>query len=148
MTNRKALAEELFYKGYNCSQSVLLAYSDMTGLDEKTAAMISSSFGGGIGRMREVCGAVSGGAMVLGLIKGYSDPSDRKAKAEHYALIRDFAGRFKTENGSYICRELLEGTGAGEGGTPQERTPEFYKKRPCARLISSACGIIDEMLGE
>ena len=73
-------AEALFYEGYNCSQSVLLAFSDVTGLEERTAAMLASSFGGGLGRLREVCGAVSGGAMVLGLVCGYSDPKDAQAK--------------------------------------------------------------------
>ncbi|MBQ6152659.1 MAG: C_GCAxxG_C_C family protein [Ruminococcus sp.] len=147
MKNHGQIAEELFYEGYNCSQAVLIAFEDMTGLDRKTAAMLASSFGGGLGRMREVCGAVSGASMVLGLLKGYSDPKSREAKVAHYQLIRDFAARFKEKNGSIICRDLLGGV-ASTGGTPEERTPEFYQKRPCAALIRQAADILDEMLSQ
>ena len=146
MTDHGKIAEQNFRKGYNCAQSVLLAFGDMTGLDENTAAMLSSSFGGGLGRLREVCGAVSGAAMVMGLIKGYTDPDDREAKKAHYALIQDFAGRFRAENGSIICRDLLKGTAATEGGAPEARTQEYYRKRPCAALCRCAAQILDEML--
>lgn len=139
-------AKELFMKGYNCSQAVACAFTELTGQDEETMARLSSSFGGGLGRMREVCGAVSGAAMVLGLQKGFSDPKDAEAKKEHYKLIRQFAARFKEENGSVICRELLSGVPVTPGGDPEERTPEFYKKRPCAELVYLAAEITEELL--
>ena len=146
MTEHEKRAQELFRQGWNCSQSVLLAFGDITGLDDGTAAALASSFGGGLGRMREVCGAVSGAAMVLGLVRGYTDPSDTEAKKEHYRLIREFAERFKEQNGSIICRELLSGTQTAEGGDPEARTEQYYKKRPCPRLCGQAAQIIDELL--
>ena len=146
MIDHGTLAEQNFHCGYNCAQSVVLAFFDVTGLDDKTAAMLASSFGGGLGRMREVCGAVSGAAMVLGLVKGYSDPEDREAKKAHYALVREFARRFKEQNGSIICRELLAGVQTAEGGDPEARTEEYYKKRPCAELCRSAAEILQKMI--
>ena len=139
-------AEELFKNGCNCSQAVLCAFSDVTGLDEQTALKLASSFGGGMGRMREVCGAVSGALMVLGIAKGYSDLSDSDAKKEHYALVQEFARRFKEENGSIICRELLAGVKTKEGVSPEERTEEYYKKRPCSELCYTAAKITEELL--
>ncbi len=139
-------AEQLFRDGYNCSQAVLLAFSDVTGLDDDTAAKLASSFGGGLGRMREVCGAVSGAAMVLGLVKGYSDSKDSNAKKEHYRLIQDFAARFKEKNGSIICRELLSGVKTTHDGVPEARTDAYYKKRPCPLLVRDAAEILDEMM--
>ena len=139
-------AEELFRQGYNCAQSVLLAFGDVTGLDYDTAAKLSSSFGGGLGRMREVCGAVSGAAMVLGVVKGYASPDDPEAKRAHYRLIQEFARRFREENGSIICRELLQGTGATMGGDPEARTEAYYKKRPCAELVRCAAEILEDMI--
>ncbi|MBR2109143.1 MAG: C_GCAxxG_C_C family protein [Ruminococcus sp.] len=144
--NQADLAEKLFREGYNCSQAVLLAFSDITGLDDDTAAKIASSFGGGLGRMREVCGAVSGAAMVLGLAKGYSDPRAFEAKKAHYKLIQDFAELFKEKNGSIICRELLSGVRTVENGVPEARTDGYYKKRPCPLLVRDAAEILDEML--
>lgn len=144
--NHADLAEKLFRDGYSCSQAVLLAFSDVTGLDDDTAAKLASSFGGGLGRMREVCGAVSGAAMVLGLTQGYSNPKDFEGKKEHYKLIQDFAARFKEKNGSIICRELLTGVKTVENGTPEKRTDSYYKKRPCPLLVRDAAEILDEML--
>lgn len=138
-------AEALFRQGYNCAQSVVLAFGDMTGLDDRTAAAMSSSFGGGLGRMREVCGAVSGAAMVLGLLKGYSDPDDADGKREQYRRVQEFARRFREKNGSIICRELLNGAGT-TSGDPEARTAAYYKKRPCPRLCRVAADILDEML--
>ena len=123
-------AEALFYEGYNCAQSVLLAFEDVTGLDRKTAAMLSSSFGGGLGRMREVCGAVSGASMVLGILRGYDDPKAAEAKKAHYHLIQDFAGRFRQANGSIICRELLSGVSTVEGKDPEARTESYTASDP------------------
>ena len=140
-------AKEYFSDGYNCAQAVLLAFAEETGLKKETAAKLASSFGGGLGRMREVCGAVSGAAMVLGLLKGYDDPNDAEAKRKHYELVRDFAERFRERNGSIICRELLSGVQTKQGGDPEARTAEYYKKRPCPELVRQAADILDEMLG-
>ena len=140
------LAEKYFREGYNCSQAVLLAFEDVTGLERDTAARLSSSFGGGLGRMRQVCGAVSGAAMVLGLAKGYSDPGNAEHKRSHYHLIQEFASRFKEKNGSIICRELLSGAGAAPGNDPETRTEEYYKKRPCPQIVRQAADILDNML--
>ncbi len=139
------IAEQLFYEGFNCSQAVLCAFEDVTGLEKSTAARLASSFGGGLGRMREVCGAVSGAAMVLGLARGYSDPKAYEAKKAHYRLVRDFAERFRAQNGSIICRELLKGTG-DNSAIPEKRTREYYSKRPCPELVRQAADILDEML--
>lgn len=146
------LARDLFYAGYNCAQSVFCAFTDVTGIDRDTSARLSSSFGGGLGRLREICGCVSGAAMVLGAVKGYDDPGDRTAKKEHYERVREFAARYRASEGSIICRELLmKGKAAGEhvqeGGDPEERTAEYYKKRPCPELVYRAAAILDEMLG-
>ena len=98
--------------------------------------------------MREVCGAVSGAAMVLGLVKGYSDPTDKEAKKAHYALVREFADRFRALNGSIICRELLAGVQTTPGGDPEARTSEYYKKRPCPALCKSAADLLDELIDD
>ena len=148
MTKHDEKAYELFRQGYNCAQAVLLAFGDVTGLDDETAARLSSSFGGGLGRMREVCGAVSGAAMVLGLVNGYDDPADHDAKKVHYHRIQAFGKRFKEANGSIICRELLSGVSAVEGRDPEQRTEAYYKKRPCPEIVRCAAMILDEMLTE
>lgn len=149
MIDHGALAKEYFLKGYNCSQAVLLAFSDLTRLDEKTAMMMASSFGGGMGRMREVCGAVSGAFMVLGALFGYAEHED-KAKSELYSMVRDFADRFRNENGSIVCRELLAQAGVPKDTShePEKRTPEYYKKRPCREYVEIAARILDEMIDE
>ncbi len=139
-------AENLFLQGYNCAQAVLCAFGDVTGLEQKTAAALASSFGGGLGRMREVCGAVSGAAMALGTVTGGYAPDDRDAKKAHYALVREFCARFKEQNGSIICRELLSGANAIAGGDPEERTEAYYKKRPCPMLVRNAAEILDDIL--
>lgn len=146
MMDHGKLAEENFRKGYNCAQSVLLAFGDVTGLDDRTAAMLTSSFGGGLGRLRELCGTVSGAAMVLGLVQGYADPDDLEAKTAHYHRVQEFARRFREKNGSIICRELLSGVQTIEGNDPEQRTDAYYKKRPCPALCRCAAEILDEML--
>lgn len=143
---KKELGENYFAAGYNCAQSVVLAFKDELNLDEETLKKISSAFGGGMGRMREVCGAVSGMFMVLGLKKGYSDPQDAKYKGEYYALIQNLAGKFKAQNGSIICRELLGLRERASDPAPEKRTEEYYKKRPCKLLVGDACEILDEYL--
>ena len=139
-------AQRLFMAGYNCSQAVFCAFCDETGLDLDTAARLSSSFGGGMGRLREVCGTVSGALMALGAIQGYADPRDRNAKTAHYHLVQEYARLFRDQNGSIICRDLLKGVQVTEGGVPEERTPEFYARRPCLRLAGEAAAILDRLL--
>ena len=141
-------AEALFREGYNCAQSVFAAFCDVCGMDKEAALRLSSSFGGGFGRLREVCGAVSGMAMVAGALRGYSDPNDPDAKAAHYALIREMAERFRAESGSIICRELLANSGndAASGGTPAPRDAHFFHSRPCVGYVRLAASIAEEML--
>ncbi len=139
-------AEKLFREGYNCAQAVLIAFEDVTKLDRTTAAAISSSFGGGLGRMREVCGAVSGAAMVLGIVNGNYNPDDIKAKTGHYHLVQEFAKRFKEKNGSIICRELLKGVSSANGNDPEKRSESYYKKRPCPIIVSDSADIVADML--
>ncbi len=148
--DRAARADELFRQGYNCAQAVFCAFSDVTGIGLDASARMASSFGGGLGRLREVCGTVSAAALVLGIVKGYDSPADRDAKKRHYALVREFADRFKAKESTINCRELLTRAGlvAEEGSDPEQRTEEFYKKRPCPRLVYEAAEILDEMLAE
>ena len=141
-------AKRLFLSGYNCAQAVFCAFRDLTGMDIDAAARLSSSFGGGIGRLREVCGTVSGALLALGILRGYDDPKDPEQKKAHYALVQEYARRFKEKNETIICRELLKDVPVTPGGTPEERTPEFYARRPCLRLAGEAAAILDEMLEE
>ena len=146
--NHQEKAVALFKEGFNCAQAVFAAYSEELGIDTETALKLSSSFGGGMGRMREVCGAVSGMFMAAGLKYGYSDPKDMKAKADHYKLIRNLAHRFKEQNGSIICKDLL-GLLKSEGTpVPAKRTADYYKKRPCVDLVRDAAKILDEYMEE
>lgn len=140
-------AEELFKEGYNCAQAVLGAFAEELGLPFETAMRLSSSFGGGMGRMREVCGACSGMFMAAGLLYGYDTPETNEPKAELYERIRTLADRFREENGSIICRELLGGT-ATVGGTPEARTPAYYQKRPCVEYVRSAAAILQRFRKE
>ena len=137
----------LFKQGYNWSQAVLLAFCDELNLDKETAARLASSFGGGIGRMREVCGAVSGMCMVAGLCKGYSDPKDMEGKKRHYSLIQKMANEFKEKNSSIICRELWGLSAGTDSPSPSPRTAQYYKKRPCAELVGIAAEIAAKELG-
>ena len=140
-------AGELFLSGSNCAQAVILAFNDLTGLDDKTAARLSAPFGGGIGRMREVCGSVSGMMMVLGILYGYDDTvKDDVQKREHYKAVQELAGKFREEVGSIICREILKNPPSDPNPTP--RTAEFYKVRPCARMVMTAARILDEYIAE
>lgn len=134
--NRISKAEALFMSGCNCSQAVFAAFADELGLDEETAKKVALGLGGGVGRMREVCGTVTGASMVLGMKYGPD-------KASAYAKIQDFCARFKAECGSIVCRELLAGTGATQGGAPEARTEGYYKKRPCVELVKLAVKLIE-----
>ena len=158
MKSRKEQAVALFKEGYNCSQAVFVTYADLFGLDRETALKVSASFGAGIGRMREVCGAACGMFMVAGMLTGQTEGADQAAKKQNYEVVQLLAEEFKKENGgTYICRELLSRAGAmtaAETGiatdtTPEKRTEEYYKKRPCLRVIEGAAAIVErELLAE
>jgi len=145
MTLHEKKAAELFMSGYNCAQAAFCAFADELGLDNDFAKKISSSFGGGMGRMREVCGAVSGALMALGCFKGYDVIGDDKIKMEHYARVQGIMKGFADELGSYICRDIIKVIGA-QGPMPTPRTAEFYKTRPCARMVMLAAKILDEYI--
>ncbi|MDD6269349.1 MAG: C-GCAxxG-C-C family protein [Oscillospiraceae bacterium] len=142
-------AGEYFAEGYNCCQAVFLAFAPELDISADAAARLSSSFGGGMGRLREVCGAVSGMFMTAGMLAGSSDPNDHAEKTAHYKRIQELAGRFKEKNGSIVCRELLglEKKGA-DSFVPEKRTPEYYKKRPCRELVEMAAEITAEYFTE
>ena len=137
-------AAQLFVEGYNCAQAVAMAFSDLVGMEEKQIAKMASSFGGGMGRMREVCGAVSGMLMVAGVLYGYDDPKATKEKRELYAQVQAMAGQFREELGSIVCRDLLKNPPSDPNPTP--RTEQFYKDRPCARMVATAARIMDEFI--
>lgn len=146
--NRKEKAMKLFEEGYNCAQAVFLAFEDLHGMDRKAAAALSSSFGGGMARLREVCGSVSGMAMVAGVLYGYDDPKASAEKADHYARIQQLAGEFEEANGSIVCRELLGLSVKKQEPTPEPRTKEYYQKRPCKELIGMAAEIMEKYIAE
>ena len=148
MRDHAKAAQDLFYAGYNCAQSVFCAFAEDMGLDLEAAARLSSSFGGGLGRLREVCGALAGAELALGCLRGYSDVTDPALKSAHYARVRLLAEAFREKNGTYICRELLRDVPTTPGGEPEARTPEFYARRPCLRLVGEAAAILEEMLTE
>ena len=148
MQNHAELAEKYFLSGANCAQAVICAFCDLTGLDHETSMKLGSSFGGGFGRLREVCGAFSGACAVAGLLWGYTDTSAKEAKAAHYALIQDMAARFKDIHGTIICREMLEGIESSTDSTPSDRTAEYYKKRPCSKIVYAAAEILDRIIAE
>lgn len=143
-------AKELFKQGFNCSQSVFAACADLYGIeDEALALRLSASFGGGIGRMRETCGAACGMFMLAGLENGSAKAGDAEGKMQNYALVQDLAAKFRDENGSLRCAELLglksqaQGTKTNDP-TPAPRTEEYYKKRPCVEMVASAVRIFLE----
>ncbi len=144
--SRVEYALSLFKSGYNCAQSVFAAYADLLGMDIETALKMSSAMGGGVGRMREVCGTVSAMAMLAGLKEGNANPEDEEAKEHIYALVRRMSALFKEQQGTIICRELLGIEGMEESAKPSVRTPEFYASRPCGRIIACAAEIIEDVL--
>lgn len=148
MSERSEKAKELFLSGYNCSQAVLGVFCEEYGIDFNTAMKLSSPFGGGMGRMREVCGAVSGMFMAAGLIYGFADTEDKKAKGELYKKIQELANKFREKNGSIICRELLNGIESSASPMPSDRTETYYKKRPCPDLVADAVEIFEEFLSQ
>lgn len=146
LQEREQRARQLFQSGYNCAQSVFLAYSDYFGVEESLAATLSAPLGGGMGRLREVCGAVSGMLLLAGLIAPAADPTDREAKVRNYALVQHFAEQFRAENGAIVCRELLGLTQRKDEPIPEERTAEYYRKRPCVEYVAAAARIVGRYL--
>ena len=146
MINRADRAEELFRQGYNCCQSVFAAFADLTGMSVEEAAKIASPFGAGFGKLREVCGAVSGMTLLAGFLKGYSDPEGYESKKELYKLIQNMCAEFKGAQGTMICRELL-GIKEGEDlAEPSVRTEEYYRSRPCIGACRTAAEIAEKYL--
>ena len=151
---RAEKAQRLFKEeGYNCCQAVVLAYNDVFGIDDDTAAALSSGFGGGMGRMREVCGSVSGMVMLAGLMAPAADPSIKVDRTRNYALVQEMADEFRAMNGSIVCKELLglvpmgsNASAAKESPEPSDRTPEYYKKRPCEELVGIAARIVGKRI--
>ena len=146
MSEKSVKARELFLKGYNCSQSVIGAFCEDLRLDFKTAMLISSSFGGGMGGLRETCGALSGAFMVIGLKYGYTTPDNPNEKAELYKKVRIVAEAFKEKYNTMLCRELLEAKNLIVKTEPSIRTEKYYKERPCAVFVESAVEILEEVL--
>ena len=147
MEDRGAKAEAFFRQGYNCSQSVALAFADLLPLDEKTLAKLASGFGGGFSRLREVCGGLSGAVLVLDLLFGYDGPETGAPKRELYARVQEVAHRLEAENGSYVCRELL---GRKNRDTPdaEARTAAYYEKRPCPAIVARSAFVLQGYLRE
>ena len=138
-------AKTLFKQGFNCSQSVFAACADLYGIeDEALALRLSASFGGGIGRMRQTCGAACGMFMLAGLENGSAVVGDAEGKKQNYALVQNLAEKFKKENGSLICAELLGIAPKPQEPTPEARTEAYYQKRPCAEMVASAVRIFLE----
>lgn len=153
MTERAKQAGRYFAEGYNCAQSVAIVFEKELGMEKQAIARLMSSFGGGMGRMREVCGSVSGMVLLAGLISPASDPSIKSGRTSNYALVQDMAASFKELNGSIVCKELLGlvpmGSGAPaakESPEPSDRTAEYYKKRPCEELVGISARIVGEKI--
>lgn len=154
MESRREQAVKYFKEGYNCTQAVVLAHCDLLGIEKEQVLKLSQSFGGGMGRMRQVCGTVSAMFMVAGALTGSADPKDIEGKKKNYDAVQRLAAAFEEKNGSIICKQLLgletkQSSVRAEfqtGTTPEPRTEEYYKKRPCVRLVGDACDILAEIL--
>lgn len=156
MESRREIVEKNFRSGYNCAQAVVLAFADQFDIPTEDLMKICHPFGGGMGRLRQVCGAVSGMFFVAGQLLGSADPKDLEAKKETYEAVQRLAAEFEAHNGSIVCAQLL---GLEEkkscvspeyatGATPEPRSEEYYKKRPCVELVKDACDIIEKILLE
>jgi C_GCAxxG_C_C family probable redox protein len=145
MTHARA-AETLFLKGYNCAQSTAAPFAADFGLDEAFVLQALAGFGGGIGGLRETCGAVSAMAFIAGLHAGGYPPDDLSAKKALYDLVKRMTREFRKQHGTLNCRELLEQAGCVAAPDPSERSAAYYAARPCARLIASAADIIERVL--
>jgi len=148
MTQRQQKGCELFVNGYTCSQSVLLAFEDCIGMESETAGKLSSLFGGGMGGLRNICGAVTGMFMVAGLLYGFAMPCDNDTKTIAYQRVRELASRFEQKHQTLICKELLAHLPNKLSADPSTRDEQYYKIRPCARLVSDAIGILEEYIRE
>lgn len=146
MSEKEKRARELFRSGYNCAQSVFCTFCDETGMKFEDALKLSSSFGGGMGRLREVCGAVSAMFMIAGILYGYTSPNNDEIKGQHYTLIQELAEKFKQKYDTIICRELLGLEEKQDSPIPSKRTQEYYENRPCENFIGFAAQIIEEMI--
>ncbi len=147
MEERIEKATALFKEGYNCSQAVVTAFADLYGFTPEQALKMSASFGGGIGRMRQTCGAACGLFMLAGLETGCTEGKDREGKEANYKLVQELAEEFRKRNGSIICAELLGlSKSAPTPATPEARTAEYYKKRPCVKMVEEAARIWCEYL--
>ena len=147
MTRREA-ARANFLNGYNCSQSIILAFEDLLPMEKSQLLKISSPFGGGMGRLREVCGSVSGMFMIVGLLYGYDAPETGQRKAELYARVQELAHRFEEKHGSIVCRELLGLNIRHDLPVPEARTKDYYKKRPCPEIIGDTAEILEVFIKE
>ena len=141
-------AAALFTQGYNCAQSVFVAFSDVTSMDEELAKRLSSSFGGGMGRLREVCGTCSAMFMVAGILYGEGTETDHSVKTEHYKRIQYLAEEFRKQHETIVCRDLLKGLAVTSEPTPEKRTEQYYKVRPCVKFVRTAAEILDRYLEE
>lgn len=151
INERVERARGYFTSGYNCAQAVAMAFDDIMGMDTTTIARIAAPFGGGMGRMREVCGTVSGMSLIAGAISPSTDPKNMEERKANYALVQHFAEQFRHENGDIVCRRLLglePMAERNESAMPSERTAEYYRKRPCAEYVATAARIVAEYLHE
>lgn len=145
MGKKGLLAKKYFECGYNCAQAVAMAFEEYTNFDKETLAAMTLGFGGGMGRMREVCGSFSGMVLIISLIYG-SGTADGENKKKVYKIIQELAEEFKKENGSIVCRELLGLRENEHGGDPEKRTQNYYKKRPCVQIVAGAADILENYL--
>lgn len=146
MTNHEARARELFLEGYNCAQATFAAFCDVTGVPFDAAIKLTSGFGAGMGGLRDTCGAVTGMFMVASMLYGYESPTDMVSKMAHYDLIKRLAAEFEEINGSIMCRDLL--ANCKKAQQPMERTDQYYKERPCTRIVQDAARILDALIEE
>lgn len=146
MKSRVEDAVQLFKSGYNCSQAVFVTYADLFGIERDTAMKLASPFGAGFGKLREVCGTVSGMTMLAGMVTGTTDSSDREGKIANYHMVQEMAAKFKDINGSIVCHELLHIKKDEDLPEPAVRTEDYYKKRPCAALVGDAAKIVEEVV--
>lgn len=147
--SKRDVAIALFEEGFNCAQAVSAAFCDETGVSKETMVKMSSGFGGGFGRLREVCGAVSGMVLVANMIFGYDSPTDTQAKMDWYKDIQSIVLEFKSRNGSYVCNQLLNLPENDERSpVPEQRTAEYYKKRPCKEIVGEAADILEKFIAE
>ena len=139
-------ARAYFTQGYNCAQAVFAAFAEEMGLQEESALRLSSSFGGGMGGLREVCGAVSGMFMVLGMLEGYDKPDAPGLKKQHYAMIRGMASKMTEQHGSILCRDLLKSHKIKQTPIPRERDADYYQARPCLCYVETCAALLEERL--